>query len=373
MFVLTQFNSASLNRHVKNAYHFDIFTKGFIDILAAEQTLENPEWFQGTADAVRQCMPSIRSHDFDYLLILSGDQLYQMDFNTILNYHAEKGADITVATIPVKAKEATEFGVMKVNEEGYIVDFIEKPSIEIVDEWKSSLPEEFVNQGKEHLASMGIYVFNKDVIEALFKQFPGSHDFGKEYIPYAVKNEKLVTASYSFGGYWTDIGTISSFFESNLRLAQFLPEINLYDNFNKIYTNPRMLSPSKIFGTRINHALVTEGCIIHADHIENSIVGVRSRIGSGTSIKNTIVMGNDYYQSLKVLEENPSIKLLGIGNNCYIENCIVEKNCKIGDNVIIKGDSSLPDSETELYCIRDGIVILKSKVAIADNTHIGLS
>lgn len=371
MLVLTQFNSVSLNRHVKNAYHFDIFTKGFIDIIAAEQTVDNPDWFQGTADAVRQSMPVIRNNDYDYLLILSGDQLYQMDFNKILSYHKEKNADVTVATIPVIAKEATEFGVMKVDDSGTIQDFVEKPSLDDVEKWKSVLPDHYVQEGKEYLASMGIYVFNRDVIINLFKELPGLHDFGKDYIPHAVHNEQYKVSSFSFDGYWTDIGTIGSFFDANLRLAEFLPEINLYDNFNKIYTNPRMLSPSKIFGTRIEKALIAGGCIIHADQIDNSVIGVRSRIGSGTVIKTSIVMGNDYYQSLKVLESNPQTKLLGIGNNCHIENCIVEKNCKIGDDVVIKGRDGLADAETELYCIRDGIVILKSRAAILDGTKIG--
>lgn len=372
MFVLTQFNSASLNQHIKNAYRFDKFSKGFVDILAAEQTSDNMDWFQGTADAVRQVVVHLDQHKCDNVLILSGDQLYQMDFREILEYHDEKQADLTVATIPVVAKDATSFGIMKVNEEGVIDDFVEKPSSEELSNWKSAVAKKYANEDKHYLASMGIYVFKTGVLSKLFEENPKAMDFGKEIIPLAVESTKYKTASFAFGNYWTDIGTIASFFEANLRLTDYLPEFNLYDNINRVFTNSRMLSPSKIFGTKIDKALISSGAIIHADHIRKSIIGVRARIGKGTTIDHTILMGMDYYQTLKDLEKNPDIQLLGVGENCTLKNVIVDKNVRIGDNCSIVGSEDLEDTETETYCVRQGIVIVKKGASIPDNTKIGV-
>ena len=371
MFVLTQFNSASLNRHIKNAYSFDRFSKGFVDILAAEQTSDNMNWFQGTADAVRQVVVHLDQHEFDHVMILSGDQLYQMDFEKILNYHVEKKAEVTVATIPVVDKDATAFGIMKVNGDGIVDSFVEKPSFDTLEKWKSDVDEEYKAQGKHFLASMGIYVFTAGVLTRLFNEQPNAMDFGKEIIPYTVENEAYTTASYAFGDYWTDIGTIKSFFEANLRLTEYLPEFNLYGNENRVYTNSRMLSPSKVFGSKLNHVLLSGGAIIHAKEIYKSIIGVRSRIGKETIIENSILMGIDYYQTLKDLVEKPNVKLLGVGENCHLKNVIVDKNVRIGDNCSIIGGDDLDDVETDTYCIRQGIVIIKKGSVIEDNTKIG--
>ena len=372
MFVLTQYNSASLNKHVKKAYHFDIFTNGFVDILAAEQTRASKDWFQGTADAVRQSLPRLNIHEFEYVIILSGDQLYQMDFREILNAHIVSNSDVTVATIPVNAKDAPGFGILKVNREEEIIDFVEKPPSETLDKWSSPLDEKYTSQGKHYLASMGIYVFNKKVMMDLFDIMPDANDFGKEIIPYAVNSEEYKASSYPFGGYWTDIGSISSYFEANIELTKFLPEFNLFDNNNQIYSSARMLSPTKVFGTRFNHALISDGCIIHAEEITHSVVGIRSRIGPRTTIKNAIVMGNDYYQALTDTSEESQVKLLGIGKDCYIENAILDKNVKVGNFVKIVGSPELEDAETDQYCIKDGIIVLKKGAIIPNNTTIGI-
>jgi len=371
MFVLTQFNSASLNKHVKNAFHFDIFTKGFIDILAAEQTFTNKDWFKGTADAVRQCFDRFKFHDFDYFLILSGDQLYQMDFTEILEQHVKSESDITVATIPVIAKDATGFGIMKVNDQNEIVDFVEKPGGDELDKWKSPVEEKYAKDDKVFLASMGIYVFNRAVMHQLFNESPESIDFGKEIIPSAVSDNRFKTSSYPYGGYWTDIGSIDSFFDANLHLTEFLPRFSLYDNKNPIYTSARMLSPSKIFGTRLTHTLLSDGCIIHAESVTKSVIGIRSRIGARTIIEQAIVFGNDYYQTLADISEASQINLLGIGTDCKIKRTIVDKNAKIGNFVEINGHASLEDIETENYCINQGIVIIKKGAHIPDNSKIG--
>ncbi len=370
IFVLTQYNSASLNRHIKNTYQFDRFSRGFVDILAAEQTRSNLNWFQGTADAVRQVLPRL-GEDYDYILILSGDQLYQMDFNFIMKHHIEKDADVTVATIPVDARDATSFGIMKVNEASAIYDFVEKPNMDEVMKWQSPVAERYAIQGKNFLASMGIYLFKRQVIYDLLEKQEDAVDFGKEIIPQAV-HDNLKVSSYPYGGYWTDIGNIDSFFKANLELTDDIPQFHLFDNINQIYTNARMLSPSKIFGTKIERALISSGCIIHADYIERSIIGIRSRVGSGTIIKNAIVMGNDYYQTVNEIMQLELDALLGVGRGCYIENVIVDKNAKISDDVHIVGGPELEDVETNAYCIREGIIIIKKQAHIPKGSRIGV-
>jgi len=372
MFVLTQYNSASLNRHIKETYAFDRFSKGFVDILAAEQTKDNPHWFQGTADAVRQSFNRLNKHDYEYLLILSGDQLYQADLNLIIKDHIAKKADITVATIPVVAEDCPAFGILKVNGSGLIEDFVEKPPMEEVPKWKSELPEKYTSQGKEYLASMGIYVFSKKIIKKLFDDNPEDIDFGKQIIPKAVRGKKLTVASYPFGDYWTDIGSIPSYFKANLELAAPLPEFNLYDNDRQIYTRARMLAPTKIFGTTLSHALIADGCIINAATITHSLIGIRSRIGKDTVIKDSIILGNDTYQTtLNSPTRMDDSKLLGIGKECDISRCIIDRNVQIGDNVTIKGGDQLEDVETEHYCVQGGIIIVKKNARIPAGTHIG--
>lgn len=371
MFVVTQFNSASLNQHIKNTYIFDNFSHGFVDILAAEQTPSSDKWFQGTADAVRQSMHHLVNHVFDYLLILSGDQLYQMNFEEMANYHIKQQADLTIATIPVVARDAPGFGIMKVDESGFIKDFVEKPPLETLDQWESVVDDVYAEAGRVYQASMGIYIFNKKFLERLFEENPDALDFGKEIIPGAIADGSRV-ASFPFGGYWTDIGTIRSFYEANIALTEPVPKFNLFDRENPIYTRPRLLAPSKIFGTWLNQAVIADGCIIHAKTIERSIVGIRSRVGDGTEISNSVVMGNDYYETIEQMLLNPDGPHLGIGKNCYIRNAIIEKNCRVGHNVLIHGSLSLQEEETGTYCIRDGIVVLKKGAIIPDGARIGL-
>jgi glucose-1-phosphate adenylyltransferase len=372
MFVLTMYNSASLNMHIKNTYHFDMFSDGFVDILAAEQTRDNLDWFQGTADAVRQSMSRLKKVDHDYVMILSGDQLYNMDLEEILEYHKNQEADLTIATIPVVEDDATSFGIMKTMANGNIDSFVEKPSASEVGKWKSELPENYTSKGKHYLASMGIYVFNKGAMDKLFDENKTSNDFGKEIIPYAVQHKDYKVCSYLYDGYWADIGDIPSFLEANIKLTSFLPEFSLYDNSRKIYTHARMLAPTKFFGTMVNHGLFSEGCICHAKEVSNSVVGVRSRIGQNTIIKHSIIMGNDRHQTVRERKELDNNELLGIANDCYIENAIIDKNVRIGNRVSIIGDSSLEDCETDTYCIKSGIVVVKKKAYIKDDTKIGL-
>lgn len=369
MFVLTQFNSASLNSHVKNAYHFDMFTRGFVDILAAEQTHSSDQWFQGTADAVRQSMHHLQNHSFEYTMILSGDQLYQMDYKKLLEFHIEKDADLTIATIPVVANDASAFGIMKVNEESFIESFIEKPKREILDDWESPVDEEYKKQQKVYLASMGIYVFKHEFMEKLFNDHPNAVDFGKEIIPAAIDGGFKI-ASYPFGGYWTDIGTIRSFFDANIALTDDIPDFNLFDTERPIYTRARLLAPTKIFGTWFNQSVIAEGSIIHAKKIERSIIGHRSRIGVNTEISNSIIMGNDYYETIDEINATKQAPM-GIGKNCLIERAIIDKDCRIGNDVVIRGASHLDATETDTYCIKGGIIVLKKKAFIPDGTHIG--
>ena len=366
MFVLTQFNSASLNAHIKNTYNFSIFSHSFVDILAAEQTPDNPTWFQGTADAVRQCMPHFCNHDFDYALILSGDQLYQMDFNEMLEAHIDADADITIATLPVNDKDAPEFGILKTDSESCITSFIEKPAKELLPEWKSEVSDEMANQEKHYLASMGIYIFNRKLLNDLMSN-PDTKDFGKEIIPQAVGNKKIL--SYQYEGYWTDIGNIDSFFEANIGLTDDVPQFNLFDNENKIFTRPRLLSPSKFHKTMVERSLISEGCIINAKEITKSVIGNRSRIGEETVIQHSYVMGNDYYQNIEDINEDlkNGKQLIGIGERCFIQNAIIDKNCRIGNDVYIEGGKHLEDTVNELYCIKEGIVVVRKGAIIPDN------
>ena len=367
--VLTQFNSASLNSHIKNTYHFDIFSKGFVNILAAEQSTENENWFQGTADAVRQSMRHLDKYDYEYILILSGDQLYQMDFREMIDFHIENGGDITIATIPVEAKDATGFGILKSDEENQITSFIEKPAAELLQDWKSEVPEEEKSQGKEYLASMGIYVFGKGILKKMFGEDPGD-DFGKELIPNAINNG-YKTLSYQYNGYWTDIGTIGSFFEANMDLTNEVPKFNMFSS-SPIYTRPRMLPPSKINGSFVNKAVFGDGSIIMADKIEHTLVGNRTRIDKGSTVIRSYIMGADYYETIEDILENEkkSIPSIGIGKFCYIENAILDKNCHIGNNVRIIGSKHHPDGDFETYSIKDGIVVIKKDAIIKDGTVI---
>lgn len=370
MFVLTQFNSASLNQHIKNTYHFDTFSHGFVDILAAEQTHTSDKWFEGTADAVRQCMHHFVQHEHDYLLILSGDQLYQMDFEVMVKKHIEMEADLTIATIPVNQRDAPSFGIMKVNSDGVIDSFVEKPPVEELPKWVSETSAEMQSVGRNYLASMGIYIFSRKAINQLFEGNPSAMDFGKEIIPDAIQSGYKVV-SFQHEGYWTDIGNILSFYEANLELTNDIPSFNFFDSEKPIYTRQRMLPPSKIFGTTIKHSVVAEGCIIHANLFERALVGIRTRIGRGTEVKYSIIMGADYFETLEQMYHNRDKPPMGIGNNCTIINAILDKNVRIGNNVKIIGDPSLPNVREKEYCITDGIVVIKKGAYIPDDTVIG--
>ena len=370
IFVLTQFNSASLNRHVKNTYQFSLFSEAFVDILAAEQTPDNPTWFQGTADAVRQCMHHFKTHEYEYALILSGDQLYQMDFIDMINAHIESGADITVATQPVKAKEASAFGILKTDENHFIKTFIEKPSQDKLPGWESEVSDEMKGEGREYLASMGIYVFNRRLLEDVMLNTKDV-DFGKDILPNAITGNTKVLG-YQYEGYWEDIGTISAFFEANLALTDDIPKFNLFDKSKSIYTRGRILPPTKMSGTTVVCSMIAEGSIIHAKSIERSVIGIRARIGEGTTIKDSYIMGNDKYESLQEIAEaeGKGTPHIGIGKRCEIYNTIVDKDCMIGDDVTIKGGKHLQDSDNEKYVVRDGVVVVKKGAYIPNGTKI---
>ncbi|SFC77139.1 glucose-1-phosphate adenylyltransferase [Parapedobacter composti] len=369
IFVLTQYNSASLNSHIKNTYNFSAFSKGFVDILAAEQTHEAERWYQGTADAVRHLLRYLLHHDYEHLLILSGDQLYQIDFQEMIEHHIESGAEISIATIPVNAKDATSFGILKSDENGNITCFTEKPSTEKLAGWESDVSEEMKNEGRVYLASMGIYVFNKESLVKLLAEHQGM-DFGKELIPDSIGKYRV--HSYEYHGYWTDIGTIESFFEANIGLTDDIPQFNLFDK-HTIFTRGRMLPPSKVSGTTLDKVVVADGCIIAAERIERSVIGIRSRIGKGTVIKTTYMMGCDFYQTLDEIARanEQGIPLVGVGENCYIENAILDKSCSIGSNVRITGGAHLEDGDFETHAIRDGIVVVKKRAVLPSGTVIG--
>jgi glucose-1-phosphate adenylyltransferase len=365
MWVLTQFNSASLNKHIKNTYQFSQFSSGFVDILAAEQTPDNPGWFQGTADAVRQSLRHINQHESDYILILSGDQLYQMDFQLMIDQHIACGADLSIATIPVSEREASDFGILKSNEEGIITEFIEKPKKEILPDWASDTGDLMQSQGRNHLASMGIYIFNREFLfNLLMVEHVNSTDFGKEILPDCINKYRVASAQYD--GYWTDIGNIYSFFEANLALTSDLPAFNLFDKAQTIYTRARMLPPAKISGTTMEKTLIAEGSIILASRIENCVIGIRSRVGNGTNLVSCYMMGCDYYETIDQLAQarEKNLPLMGIGERCYLKNCIIDKNVRIGNDVRIIGGEHLEAGDHTLYTVKDGIVVIKKNAVI---------
>jgi glucose-1-phosphate adenylyltransferase len=370
IYVLTQFNSASLNRHIKNTYSFDAFNSGFVDVLAAEQTIDSANWFQGTADAVRQSLHHMDNHEFEHMLILSGDQLYQMDFEHMFKKHKESGADISIATIPVNAADATGFGIMKTNDSGGIETFIEKPSTEELADWASEVPEKNKQKGEHYLASMGIYIFNKETMAGLLEKNPEAKDFGKEIIPYAIEHEAKIS-SFIYDGYWTDIGTIKSFFQANLSLTDSMPEFNLYDNNRMVYTRARMLPASKVSGTALEKSIIAEGCIIEASRIEHSVIGIRSRIGRGSTLVDTIVMGSDYFAPYDELaNKKPDKPPMGVGERCFLQNCIIDKNARIGDDVRITGGTHLENGNYDGYSVVDGIVVVTKNAILKSGTVI---
>jgi glucose-1-phosphate adenylyltransferase len=373
IYVLTQFNSASLHRHMSQSYKFDQFSGGFVEILAAEQTPTSTSWYEGTADAVRKNLTHFLNHDFEYLVILSGDQLYRMDFRRIITQHIETYADLTVATIPVPRHQAQGLGIMQINEERRIVRFVEKPKEEaVLDSLKlnrDSYPRLGIEGDEEFLlASMGIYVFNRDLIVQLLDN---QHtDFGKHIIPGAIANHRVF--SYVFQGYWEDVGTIRSFFEANLDLVSELPRFNFFDMSAPVFSRPRFLPGSKINGATIDHALVSDGCIINPSVIRHSVVGIRSIVGAGSELHRVILMGGDYYESHASIVEHELLgrPRIGIGQNTKIENAIIDKNARIGDNVVISPAGKPEEADHPLYYIRDGIVVIPKNGVIPHGTVI---
>jgi glucose-1-phosphate adenylyltransferase len=370
IFVLTQFNSASLNRHVAQSYRFDRFTNGFVTILAAEQTPASKDWFQGTADAVRRSIPHIEGYRHDHVLILSGDQLYAMDYRRMLEHHHAKGADVTIATIPVTAEDAPAFGILKTDADEIITEFHEKPPSDELDGKESPVSDALEKEGRVYLASMGIYVFGREVLRDLLDANPDDHDFGKQIIPRAI--DEMTVASYPFTDYWSDIGTIRSFYDANLMLARQKPPFSLYDPERPLYTNARMLSPAKIQSSYVQDALIAEGSLVVNSQISNSVVGIRSYIGNNTTVKNSIVMGGDYFRwhdpSRRGITEGPDRP--GIEEEAYVENAIIDKNVSIGKRCIIKNRDQVEEAEAEKYYIRDGIVVIPKNTTIPDDTII---
>lgn len=371
IYILTQFNSASLHRHISQSYKFDHFSGGFVEILAAEQTFSSTSWYQGTADAVRKNLSHFLNQGFDHVLILSGDQLYRMDFRKILLQHIESCAEVTIATLPVTRSAASSLGIMQVDGERRITRFVEKPKEEEVLtalQLEKSSYGRFGIEGDDpfYLASMGIYVFNRDV---LLKLLDNSHtDFGKHIIPGAIQTHRVF--SYIFQGYWEDIGTIRSFFEASLDVASELPRFNFFDMSAPIFSRPRYLPGSKVNGAAIDHAVICDGCIINRARIVNCVVGIRTIVGEGCFLNRVVLMGADFYESQESLAECQAqgIPPIGVGRNCRIENAIIDKNARIGDDCVISPAGKPENFDHPLYCIRDGVVIIPKGGAIPHRT-----
>ena len=358
--ILTQFNSVSLHRHISQAYNFDVFHTGWVEILAAEQTPESADWYQGTADAVRKQLFEIQATGAEYVLILAGDHLYRMDYREMAGYHWEKQADITVAVQPVVRGEASRFGILKVESDGNISAFVEKPKDPEVQKKFISRPHD---EERPFLGSMGIYIFKTSVLIDLLTNFPKHDDFGGDIIPEAIKSLKVV--GFDFDGYWEDIGTIRSFYETNLKLTSQNPPFNFYDPKAPIYTHARFLPGSIVEDSKLQDVMIAEGSRIRKADITHSIIGIRSQISEGTVIKDSIVMGADYYEP-KRHREVP----LGIGKNCQIESAILDKNVQIGDEVVIRAFPRDKDIDHELYFVRDGVVVIAKDTVIPSGTHI---
>ena len=370
MFVVTQYNSASLNRHVARTYRFDRFGSGFVTILAAEQTPDSDHWFQGTADAVRQCLTHINAYPHRRVLVLSGDQLYRMDFNTFSAHHRSTWADLTVATVPVTADEAPAFGILKTDADGVITEFHEKPARDALDGLDSPVSQTMREAGRVYLASMGIYMFERDVLREVLLSKPGETDFGKEIIPAAITSRRVV--SYPHTGYWSDIGTVKSFYEANLDLASPEPAFDLYDEDAPIYTNARMLPPAKIEDSTVRNSMVAEAAVLTRATVEGSVVGIRSFVGEGAVLRRTVMLGADYLpwrDPLRRPGANPPPSP-GIGARSVVENAIIDKNVQVGADCRITNEAGVEEADGEGWHIRDGIVVLPKNSILPDGTVI---
>lgn len=378
IYVLTQFNSASLNRHLSRAYNFPNFSDGFVEVLAAQQTAgDDLSWFQGTADAVRKYIWLFQEWEVDYYLILSGDHLYRMDYRDFVNRHIETGADVTLSVLPIDEERASDFGLMKIDESGRIIDFSEKPKGEAlkkmaVDTTTLGLDAEQAKKSP-YIASMGIYVFNKQVLQKLLEEFPEQTDFGKEIIPNCSKNYNV--QAYLFDDYWEDIGTIKAFYDANLALTQQpQPSFSFYDEKAPIYTRSRYLPPTKLLNSQVTESMIAEGCIIKECRIHHCVLGLRSRIEAGCVIEDSLLMGADYYEPFSEREsEVQKGKIpIGIGANTTIRGAIIDKNARIGRNVQIINKDGVEESnrEAEGFYIRGGVVVVLKNATIADGTVI---
>ncbi len=363
IYVLTQFNSVSLHRHIARTFTFDSFTKGFIEILAAQQTLSSDQWYQGTADAVRQQFPHIRAQSTDYIIILAGDHLYQMDYSKFTNYHRETGADVTVAVKPVTREDAGSFGILKTDSANNIVDFIEKPPQDSLGGMESDTGE----KEKPFLASMGIYVFNRGMLVRLLTGEKGD-DFGRHIIPYAINN--MHVKAYKFHDFWEDIGTIKAFFNANLALTDSIPSFDLYNQDKPIYTRARYLPASKLDDCHINKSITCEGGIMEQCVIEHSVIGIRSKISPGVRLNNVIMMGADFYQTLDEIKEDQMAgsPIVGIGRNTVIEKAIIDKNARIGDNVRLINEIKVSEGIYSNFEVRDGIIVVCKNAIIQSGT-----
>ncbi len=370
IFVLTQYLSASLNNHVARSYLFDRFRSGFVTVLAAEQTSTSENWYQGTADAVRQSFPHIKSYPHDHVIILSGDQLYSMDYRQMMAHHKKHDAEITIAVTPVVAAEAPGFGILKMNDEHRITEFHEKPPLSDLDGKESPVSEEMETAGRIYLASMGIYIFNARVLHEVLDDHPEQHDFGKQIIPNSIASRRVV--AYPFTGYWNDIGTVRSFFDTNIMLAQPKPDFNLYDPAMPLYTNARMLPPAKITRTRVEHSILGEGSVIVDSEITDSVIGLRSFIEKGTRVHRTVMLGSDYYHWEEVEDRFPKQgpPRPGIGAGTRIECAIVDRNASIGKNCVITNKEGVLEGEGPGFYIRDGIIVITKNSEIPDGTVI---
>ncbi|MFB3817582.1 MAG: glucose-1-phosphate adenylyltransferase [Candidatus Methylomirabilales bacterium] len=371
IYLLTQFLSASLHRHVYGSFKFDHFSRGFVEILAAEQRPSDTSWYEGTADAVRKNLLHFRSADFDYALILSGDQLYRMDYRELLARHVETGADVTISTLPVSREAAKAFGIMQVDADRRIVRFVEKPKEpDLLDSLRLDpvASERLGLRGTQErfLASMGIYLFNREILFRLLDN--DTADFGKHVIPHAIQTHKV--SAFVFEGYWEDIGTIGAFFEANLDLTSELPRFNFFDMSAPIYTRPRFLPASKINGATLDHAIIADGCIVNHCSISQSIIGLRCLVDSGSHISRTVIMGSDYYEPLESIQQNAAEDRprVGIGRNTRIHNAIVDKNARIGDGCVITPAGKPDPADHELYYIRDGVIIIPKDAVVPRGT-----
>ena len=371
VYLLTQFNSASLHRHISHSYKFDHFSRGFVEILAAEQTPTSDTWYQGTADAVRKNLNHLLINDFEHLLILSGDQLYRMDFREIIAAHIEKDAEVTVATIPVDRERAAGFGIMHHDETGRITRFVEKPDTdEVLDSLRvndrHSEDQELADGSDQYLASMGIYVFKRETLVELLES--NQADFGKHIIPGAINSHRV--HSYTYNGYWEDIGTIRSFFEANLDMVSTVPKFNFFQMEMPIYTRPRFMPASKINGAAIDQAIISDGCIIDRSRISQSLVGIRCLLSPGCRVHRSVLMGADFYETdvSKSDSKSKGIPLVGVGENTRIESAIIDKNARIGANCVISPEGKPDHFDGENYYVREGIAIVPKGAIIPDGT-----